>query len=615
MPRDTISESVVSIELRLPAAILRFWTPDPSSQGSVEEDLGRLVPAVPGFHNLSPGTVAITAESGDPAIFDSAVYLGEQLIEGARRRGTELRLLILPGEVVRHGEKVELATDALIESSPTWFSGLEPGKIHMTSWTVHMREQPSQVREIRTQSGTPSEHSLPIFQTESALSDVTPWRNPDILNRKIRFVARDDLSEKGSSLLSEPAWRIEVPVGCGKSYFAHHLLASAAIPRIWLRGAPAHRRRFGLTRQLLDQLGAASKDSKSKGLTPVLGDLDLLQALRHEIGGVGEDPSHGGADQLPTILQHLTESSEGPFYLVCDDLQLNTEDDLEALEGLLGRPELGRGFRLLLIGRGGRELPNALTTLPMLTVGPFEDDEMSQFSSQLFSGLSLPASTRDRLHDSTSGCPFALEEGMFALIREKSLRRVYGSFFFAGQDSAGFSPSPRFLCHLQAEAYRLAIEEQLQLLSIIDGGSPQSIIGRSASRFGGRSRADWDLVGSESGLLESVDTPWGPGVDFTCSAFGATLAHGVAPDALPQLRTAIGSILASESKSGEANWESYRLLKSTEEGVGALIKTLESSYSSQIPSAELLEVLTQELYRHRERRGSAEIELSLLWKL
>jgi len=615
MPRDTTSETLVSFELRLPAAILRFWSQGTSAGGSVEDDLGGLIPAELGFHNLSPGTVAITAESGDPAIFDSAVYLGEHLIAGARRRGVELSLLILPGEIVRRGETVELATDALIESSPTWFSGLEPNKIHMTGWTVHMREQPCEVREIRAQAGMANEQSLPIFQTESLLGDITPWRNPDILNRKIRPVVRKALTEEGKKLLSEPAWRIQGPVGCGKSHFAHHLLEAAAVPRIWVRGAPAHRKRFGLTGQLLDQMGAASKGSLSTALIPVLDDSDRLQALRQEIGSSGEDRAQGSVDQLPTVLQHLARSSEQPFYFVCDDLQQSTEDDLEAIETLLGRSELGRGFRLLLIGRGGTMLPDALKSLPTLTVGPFEEDEMRQFSPQLFSGLSLPASTRDRLYESTSGCPFALEEGMIALIREKSLRRVYGSFFFAGQDSAGFSPSPRFLCHLQAEAFRLGIDEQLHMLSIIDGGAPQSIIGRAASRVGGRNRADWDLVGSESGLVDSVDTPWGPGVDFTCSAFGATLRHSLASETLPQLRTTIGSILASESKSGEANWQSYRLLKSTEEGVAALIKTLESPYSGQIPSTELLEVLTQELYRHRERQGSGGIELGLLWKL
>lgn len=604
-----------SIDLSLPAAILRFWCEGTDSDAEIEDELARLIPGDSGFHYISKGTLAITAESGDPAIFDSALYLGEHLIDGAQRRQVDLRLLVLPGEIIRRGAKPTLTPDALVDSAPTWFNSLEPGQIHMTGWTVHMLEQACRIVEIQTSSTMVADRSLPIYQASSPLSDVTPWRNPEILNRKIHSISRRSLEIEGGKLISEPAWRIEGPVGCGKTYFAHHLLLSADIPRIWLRGAPAHRRRFSLTRQLLDQLAAASDTAGTPDLTPKLGDSELLAALRQELVSSSEESSEAVSDHLPAILGRLSQSSAGPFYLVCDDLQQSTDEDLEILASLLKLQDLGSMFRLLLIGRGGQDLPRALKNLPTLTVGPFDEEEMKLFSPQLFSGLSLPEPTRERLHSATQGCPFALEEGMFALIREKNLRRVYGSFFFAGQDSAGFSPSPRLLCHLQAEAFRLSIDSHLHLLSILDRGAPQSIIGRSANQLSGEGRADWDIIGTNSGLLEEVDTPWGPGVEFSCSAFGTTLAHSVPAETLPELRSVVGSMLASNSKSGEASWESYQLLRSSEAGIEPLIKTLESPYSGKIPGTELLDVLTQELYRHREREGAPETELALLWKL
>jgi tetratricopeptide (TPR) repeat protein len=604
-----------SIDLRLPAAILRFWSDGKDGGARVEDELAKLLPGDPGFYNISQGTLAITAESGDPAIFDSAIYLAEHLIDGAKRRQVDLRLLVLPGEIQRRGNRPTLTADALVESAPTWFNSLEPGQIHMTGWTAHMLEQTCRIDEIQTSSTMVADRSLPIYQAGSVLSNLTPWRNPQILNRKIRSISRRSLEIEGKKLISEPAWRIEGPVGCGKTYFAHHLLLSAGVPRIWLRGAPAHRRRSSLTRQLLDQLAATSGTSETPGLSPQLGDSELLAALRQELPSSSEEPSEAVSDHLPAILGRLSQSSNGPFYLVCDDLQQSTAEDLEILGSLLKLKDLGTTFRLLLIGRGGQDLPKELKELATVTVGPFDEAEMDLFSPQLFSGLSLPAPTRERLHSATQGCPFALEEGMFALIREKNLRRVYGSFFFAGQDSAGFSPSSRLLCHLQAEAFRMGIDSQLHLLSLIDGGAPQSIIGRSATQLSGEGRADWDIVGTHSGLLDQVDTPWGAGIDFSCSAFGTTLAHSVTAESLPKLRSVIGSLLASNSKSGEASWESYKLLKSTEAGIEPLIKTLESPYSGQIPGNELLDVLTQELYRHRERQGAPETELALLWKL
>ncbi len=615
MPNSTQPAPSSPIDLRLPAAILRFWSEESESGAGIENELASLIPDDAGFHLTSPGTLAITAESGDPAIFDSAMYLGKHLLDGAQRRETALRLLVLPGEIARHGGSTELVADALVESSPTWFSTLQPGKIHMTGWTVHMLEQPCRVVEIQTNTTVVADRSLPIFQASTALSDVTPWRNPEILNRRIRLIARDTLQTEGQALLAEPAWRIEGPVGCGKSHFAHHLLLSSETPRIWLRGAPAHRRHFSLTRQLLDQLAASPETTSGPCLSPEMGDTELLAALRQELLSSSDDSSQGVSDQLPTILERLSQGSDVPFYLVCDDLQQSTDEDLEILTSLLELSELGSKFRLVLIGRGGRDLPKALMDLPTLTVGPFDDKEMNEFSSQLFSGLSLPAATRERLHSATLGCPFALEEGMFALVREKNLRRVYGSFFFAGQDSAGFSPSPRLLCHLQAEAFRMGIDSQLHLLAIIAGGAPESIISKTAKELSEQDRPDWDIMGINSGLLEETDTPWGPGIGFACSAFGATLAHSVATQTLPKLRTAVGSMLASSSKSGQAYWESYQLLRSTQAGIEPLIKTLESPYAGQISSAELLEVLTQELYRHRERQGPPETELTVLWKL
>ena len=45
---------------------------------------------------------------------------------------------------------------------------------------------------------------------------------------------------------------------------------------------------------------------------------------------------------------------------------------------------------------------------------------------------------------------------MIELIRDKEVRRIYGSFFFGGQESAHYRPSLRLVCHVEAEAARLA---------------------------------------------------------------------------------------------------------------------------------------------------------------
>jgi tetratricopeptide (TPR) repeat protein len=277
--------------------------------------------------------------------------------------------------------------------------------------------------------------------------------------------------------------------------------------------------------------------------------------------------------------------------------------------------ELGRSFRLLLIGRTGVSLPDALKSLPALLVDPFTDQEMNQFSPQLFAGLSLPTSMQDRLHEATHGCPFALEEAMIALIREQSLRRVYGGFFFAGQETVDFSPSPRLLEHLQAEAYRVGVEMPIFLLSLVESGVPAGILTDTATNLGHSAPKRWDDTAKSSRLLVDTETPWGPGVNFTCPVFGAVLAFSLEPDSTQDLRAAIGGTLAQAATGGKSLWETYRLLRGTPAATEPLLEALSSPYAARIPRAALLEILSQELYRHREREGDRETELQLLWKL
>jgi len=162
----------------------------------------------------------------------------------------------------------------------------------------------------------------------------------------------------------------------------------------------------------------------------------------------------GSVEELASLLAGLAAANDGIFYVVIDDLEACRQHDLQIVSQMVSLQELGRGWRLLLIGRASVDSERELASLPVLEVPPLSDREMSELSPQLFSGLSLPPSTQNRLHEATLGCPFALEEAMVALIREQSLRRVYGGFFFAGQDTADFSPSPRLLSHLQSEAFR-----------------------------------------------------------------------------------------------------------------------------------------------------------------
>ena len=467
----------IPLSLRLPAAILRFWTDDADGDpGLAGAEIYRLTRGQRGFHLVAPGTLAITAESGDAAVFDTALHLGQRVIDLAAGVEEEIRLLVLPGELHLRDGLPKAGSDRLVETAPSVFRHLEPGVVHLTGWVLRMLELPRESTEavIARDSGDPQP---PLFRAGRRQPEISPWRNAEILNRRIRAITRSDLMATGGELLSSPAWRIEGPVGCGKSYLAHQLLLKAKTPRLWLRGEPQHRTTGSFAQQIVDQMSTATAHDPTGPLFP-----------RYSGSHSGNWPPRvvkdGGIEELTSLLAGLAAGVDRTFYLVIDDLEQCCEDYLQIISQMASLQEVGRSFRLLLIGRSGISLPEDLQSLPTLEVDPFTDQEMSEFSPQLFSGLSLPTPTRDRLHEATQGCPFALEEAMVALIREQSLRRVYGGFFFAGQDSTEFSPSPRLLGHLQAEAFRVGVETPIHLLSLVESGIPAGILGETANGSG-----------------------------------------------------------------------------------------------------------------------------------
>lgn len=604
-----------SLDYRLPAAIVRYWdSAGGDREGLAEAELYRLTRGTPGFYRLAPGTLAITAQSGDPAIFDTALHLGRQLLRTTARQDPSLRVLVLPGELVLRDGLPASRVDLMVERAPGWLTELEPGSIHLTGWARGMLEQPYQIHELRLD--TPArEQPPPIYRVGAEQPDLTPWRNPRLLNRPIRPVARPDLQAAGRELLGHRAWRVDGPVGCGKSHLVHQLLSEAKTSRLWLRGRSAHRAGGCLAEQILGQLAPAASAGSTDYPIPKLSNPQFFDRLRMLTSTAADAQAQPASERLQAVLSLLSAGVAQTFWVVVDDLEQSPPEELQCMVELLSMRELGQSFRLLLIGRAGGGMPPELESLPRLEVGPFDEKQMSEFSSQLFAGLSLPDSTQNRLRITTEGCPFALEEGMVALIRDKSLRRVYGSFFFAGQDTTGFSPSPRLLCHLQAEVFRLKIDTSLHLLSLVEPAAPAELVTKAAGKLGLPIAKRWTATAQAAGLTREAESPWGPGVGFSCPAFASTLLEGIDAASVPDLRVALGTTIAHQSRTGKALWEAYRLLRGTPPAVECLLQTLATSYAARIPRDVLLEVLTQELYRHRERDGDEETELQLLWKL
>jgi hypothetical protein len=292
---------------------LRFWTDDPDgSAGLAGAEIYRLSRGQRGFHLVAPGTLAITAESGDAAIFDSAVHLGQRVADLAATEKERLRLLVLPGELHLGDGPPHASSDLLAEKAPSIFSALEPGLVHVTGWVLRMLELPRQSQEV-LMDRDPSDPQPPLFRAGRRQPEITPWRNTEILNRRIRTIPRPELTPIGRELLPSPAWRIEGPLGCGKTYFAHQLLLTAKIPRLWLRGEPKHRRTGSFAQQIVDQIAATAHDPNSPWLPRPT-----------DSGSPTWPPTvsqDGGIEELSGLLAGLAAGLDGTFYLVIDDLE------------------------------------------------------------------------------------------------------------------------------------------------------------------------------------------------------------------------------------------------------------------------------------------------------
>jgi tetratricopeptide (TPR) repeat protein len=613
------------LHIRSPAAVVYVWPDDSKSRAEeVREQIERVLLETGGIYPLAPTTFAVLPEAKDPAPFDTAVHICRRLPvvlskgDELRRDPPSLGMLIAPGEVTIRDRQAELKRDPFGEDIQQAPPPLESHAVYLTGWAAHQLEHPIQIISQPPFQG-PSGRAFPLVKVGPAIASTTPWRNPELLGRQLKRINRPGLLEAMQDLLRNAAMRVRGPVGCGKTRLVWDAVKRSGAPILWLRVQSPRRRDLPLGLQVAQQLLSPQSRSADADLHPRIQDREQREELRKRL------KVHMGSDKRPeeaelaqwvlVALDQLISTTGEPVSVICDDLEQIDEGDLEFLSRILESPRLGETFRLILVGRGGVMLPTHLEELPTLEVGHFEEREMAECASQLFAGLSLPISVQSRLLQATAGNPFALEEGMVALIREKSMRRIYGSFFFSGDEEADYSPSLRLVCHLQAEACRLGGPIPFYILSHLEKGAPAAPVGAAASALSSWSTLDWEVAGLESGLLQNTETPWGPGVTISCPANSLALSYAIAPESGEITRQAVGESLVDCSENGEANWETFRLLEGTPLAVHSLLKVTETSFVAQIPRRELLAALTTEMREHRKREGNPEIELELLWRI
>ncbi len=580
--------------LIVPAALLRVWEEHgraetlAAARGAVRERPGVLWPR--------PNLCAVVPEAGDPAVFDAALVVAAELLSataaaggGPGPRGGGLRFLLLPGQIELPAAAV--VANPLLEETERRAPALEAGKVFLTTHAAARLEVRRKLRPAGTFQGLGGLR-VPLVQALGEDTEAPPYRNPRPLKRRSAYVPRPELDK----VLASPAPRVVVtgPAGCGKTRAVWEALAGAGAPVLWTSPRPARQAGPTLTTQLLLRMLAAGT---------------AAGAAFQGLADLGVDDQRVGP-ALPGLLAELGRAAGRPPVVVVDGLEGATAEDLAFLAWLAETATAKGGFRLV---AAGRSLPAGLRRSSALgaRVEPLPAADLAATLSRLGASLSLPAAVQTTLLEVAHGNPFALEEGLTAMVQAGLIRQVLGSFFFGGSEATTYLPSERLVQHAEAEARRLGGPLASRLLAVAGLPVPPQAL---AAAGGEALAAGWAGAWVKEGWAEAAPSAWGPGLVLACPALAAALRATLPGAEAARLRLTLGKTLPAVP---QAAWPRYALLATSPLGLTAL---LEAVAEGGAPPEALFQALAAELDALRKRAkdlpsGQPQLELLILWHL
>jgi tetratricopeptide (TPR) repeat protein len=569
--------AAAGLETRRPAMLLIAWREDGGEVAQPVEPLAA--------HRLADALYGVLAEPADPAVCEAAFTAGRRLLD-AQPPGVAVRAVVLPGVLIDRGGGLLVAPDPLVDELLHRPPSLASGVVHLTGHALRELEGPWE-STLAQEWRRPSGRTLPLHLLDRPTIDDRVWRNPQLFHRATATVDRSE-GEDLTAALAEPAAWIEGPIGCGKTRAVLHALrrADTVYARCWSErsGGPS------LAAQLLHALAARD---------PAVGAVPLRwPAVRSAEEGLDN-----------SLLAHLESRREAPLHVVLDDLEAGRAEDLALVERLLALRPLGGGLRLALIARPHGRVAVLANHLPRVRLSALPEDEAELVWQQLAEGLSLPPEVDRRLQRAGGGLPFALEEGLVELVRQRFLRQLYGNYFFSGPPDAGFLPTARLVRHVEAEAGRLGAGLALRVLAMGGEELALDLAPAVCAELGERLAPHWANAPREGGIL--VAPPEAPEeARLLAPAIQLCLVAGLGPDARAAVRSAIADAVTRATPGAPPTWERYQLLAETPEAVPLILKLAGSQ--QRIDPQDLFQATRNEIEAHRNRGGDEATELALL---
>ncbi len=582
--------------LTLPVALMRFWPRDAVERRAVTtaSELFRM----PGVVRLDERIFAVLPIAGRASVFDTAIRLAAALFSrlDSMSASDEISgILIFPAEVIRHGEAVVLVRDALVEDLDRHPPRLPPRHVVLTGYAASWLHGRFELEKLDFYSG-PSGRRVPFFHLLGEKTRSLPWHNPRLLGRRV-LVERPAAAAALGALEPPGIFRVQGPLGVGKTHAVWHFLAAQAAAKIWIGVGRALFGNGVLGRRLASDLKQLAPDIVPAGAPELLSDAPPAQA----------------AETLIDWLTAIAARHDTPPWVVCDLIQSATPEDLELLSHLVAADPFPCG--LVLISRAGVAEAEALSGFPSIEIPAMDEAEAAAHSAKLTEGLAIDAGVESRALATSTGFPLALEEGLAELVHRGLIRRVYGSFFYDGGDDVEYRPSLRLVRHVEAEARRFGEPLPLRILALAEQAVTPGHLDLTCARFGLELGEDWAGRPLADGLLRSAASPWGDdGLLFRCPAYARALAATVTFEAAGSLRRALGQVITKEPKTSAKRWASYRLLAGSPEALPSLLD-MSRDFDDAAKQEELFEALLKEYRQHRRRSGEETAELDILWSM
>ena len=575
---------------RLPAAAVRIW---PAGEVEPGEELAQ----VPGLLQLSAAVFVVVPTAGQAAIFDLAVVAARRLLDAARRRRRRggARALVWPATFSLDTRLTDDPTLAALERQPP---ELRQNGIYLAGLAANLLESGWALHEAGAWGAGPNPQTR-LLRVGARRILRLPWRSPDALGAAGRAVARPELSAQLADLGAGPLALVQGPLGVGKSRAVWEWLQGLGEPMLWLRpdlGAAG----LPLPTQLVRQTALLSRSLAT----------DASENAWAELRRAAYAPQ-ALAEALALVTWRWHGRGQRPLTVVFDGMEAVDRDEREFLDRLVQLPQLGRSLRLVLVGREGGDWAAAWPGAQKIAVPPLSAAEAAELARQRAAALGLPGPVAERIRADAGGNPFAFEEGLAGLHHGGHLRQIYGSFFFGGDAAAGFTPAPRWVAHVEAEARRLGDPAPLRALAAAEVPVPAAEV-RAAAGGAESGAALWEAPFVAGGMLRRADSLWGPGVEPAYPAIGLALRATLPEERAHELRRALGASLAALSSRPRQSWEAYRLLAGTPEAAATLLAAAAGA-PAEVPARSVLDAFTAELARLRREGVPGDQELELLW--